>query len=124
MRIVDGFVSGIGADKKVVGGSDFAMMYADEKLLHEGVFVATDPTGDVVLWYDGTSQGQEGAYDGLLDGDVPSDMPTRVTVRTASTSPEWRRLNRKPLLGVGSFDGVSGILDVTVLSITENEAQN
>jgi hypothetical protein len=123
MRIVTGSIGGLGADKRVVGGSDFALMYADEKLVHNGVFVATDPAGDVVVWYEGTSQAREGAYDALPDGQLPADVPTQVSVRTSSTSPEWKRLNRKPLLGVGSFDGTSGVLDVTVLFVTENEAQ-
>ena len=123
MRIVKGSVSGIGLEKRVTGGSDFASMYADEKLVHDGAFVATDPTGDLVVWYEGTSQAAEGAYDSLLDGELPADIPTRISVRTSSTSVEWKELNRRPLLGVGSFDAPSGTLDVTVLSVTEGGAR-
>ena len=123
MRIVKGSVSGIGLEKRVAGGSDFALMYADEKLVHDGVFVATGPTGDLVVWYEGTSQAEEGAYDALLDGESLTHLPTRISVRTSSTSLEWKELNRRPLLGVGSFDGSSGTLDVTVLSVTEGGAR-
>jgi hypothetical protein len=118
MRIVKGSVSGSGLEKRVAGGSDFALMHADEKLVHHGVFVASDPTGQLVVWYEGTSQAEEGAYDALLDGELRARLPTLITVRTSSTSLGWKEFNRRPLLGIGSFDGSSGTLEVTVLSLT------
>ena len=92
-------------------------MYADEKLVHDGSFAIADPAGDVLIWYDGASQAREGAYDAVLDGQLPGRAPCRLSVRSVSTAPEWRALNRRPLFGVGSFDGTAGTLEFTVLSI-------
>lgn len=119
MRIVGGHITGAGPERRVISGTDVAVMYADEKLVHNGCFVIADPTGDILVWYDGPSQASEGAYDDLLDGQLPGRCPCRLSVRTISTGPEWRSLNRRPLLGVGSFDGVAGTLDFTLLSVTE-----
>jgi hypothetical protein len=99
-------------------------MYADEKLVHNGNFVITDPAGDIIVWYDGPSQAVEGAYDDLLDGRLPGTSPCRVSVRVVSTSPEWRVLYRRPLLGVGTFDGTAGTLEFTLLSVIESPTVN
>jgi len=122
LRIIGGGVTGLGPDKRVLYGSDFASMYADEKLVHDGNLVIGDPAGNALIWYDGTSQGQEGAYDELLEGGLPGPMPSRLNLHAVSTNPLWKVLNGKPLLGVGSFDGAAGTLEFTLLSITENQA--
>jgi hypothetical protein len=124
MRISGGSVSGIGVEKEIIGGTDFAVMYADENLVHNGNFVVAEPTGDILVWYDGTSQAREGAYDELLAGQLPGNIPCRLSMRLVSTSPEWRSLNRRPLFGFGSFDGDAGTLDLIVLSVTEQDARN
>jgi len=124
MRIVGGSATGSGPERRVICGTDFAVMYADEKLVHDGSFVIIDPAGDILVWYDGPSQASEGAYDDLLEGQLPGRCPCRVSVRTISTGPEWRTLNRRPLLGVGSFDGVAGTLEFTLLSVIESAAGN
>jgi hypothetical protein len=117
-RTAGGSIQGIGGEKRILGGDDFAVMYADEKLTHDGRFVAEDPIGDVLVWYTGTSQAAEGAYDDLLDGRLPVAASCRLSVTFVSTGALWRSLTRRPLLGVGSFDGVAGRLDVTVLMVT------
>ena len=124
MRITGGSVTGLGSEKRVICGTDFAAMYGDEKLVHNGNVVIADPAGDVLLWYDGPSQAEEGAYDDLLDGRLPGKIPSRLRVRAISTGPAWRTLKRRPLLGVGSFDGTSGTLEFTVLSVTETALGN
>ena len=124
MRIIGGSVTGLGSEKRVMCGTDFAAMYGDEKLVHNGNVVIADPAGDVLLWYDGPSQAEEGAYDDLLDGRLPGKIPSRLSVRVISTGPAWRTLKRRPLLGVGSFDGTSGTLEFTVLSVTETALGN
>ena len=118
LSITGGRVTGKGSEKRILGGSDFAMMYADEKLVHDGNCVVTDPMGDILLWYGGFSQAQEGAYDALLDGRLPAKAQSHCSVRIVSTNPQWRFLNRKPLLGIGSFDGNIGILELTILMVT------
>jgi hypothetical protein len=120
MRITGGIVTGVGLPKRVLCGTDFAVMGADEKLVHNGNFVIADPAGDVLMWYDGASEAREGAYDELLEGLLPRKIPCRLSLRSISTAPEWRMLNRRPLVGVGSFDGGAGTLDFVVLSITAN----
>jgi hypothetical protein len=122
MRITGGSVTGAGAAKRIICGTDFAVMYADEKLVHNGNFVIADPAGDILVWYDGPSQAAEGAYDNLLDGQLPGKSPCRLSVRSVATGPQWRTLNRKPLLGVGSFDGTTGTLDFTLISVVEHAA--
>jgi hypothetical protein len=124
MRITGGTVTGDGSTKRVICGTDFAVMYADEKLVHNGNFVIADPAGDILVWYDGPSQAAEGAYDELLDGHLPGKIPCRLSVRSVATGPEWRALNRRPLLGMGSFDGADGTLEFTILSITETAPAN
>jgi len=124
MRINGGSVTGCGAARDVICGTDFALMYADEKLVHNGNFVVADPAGDILVWYDGSSQAAEGAYDDILDGRLPGKIPSRLSVRSISTGPEWKRFNRRPLLGVGSFDGIAGTLEFTLLSITEGDGRN
>jgi hypothetical protein len=119
LRIVGGRVSGLGGEKHIVGGADIAVMNADEKLVHNGTCVVADPSGNTILWYDGASTAQEGAYDDLTDGVFPPKIPSRLCVRIASTNPEWRKFNRKPLLGDGSFDGVAGVLQFVILSPVE-----
>ncbi len=124
LRITSGTVTGGGAANRVHSGTDFAVMYADEKLVHNGNFIIDDPAGDILVWYDGPTQAAEGAYDDLFDGRLPGKSPCRLSVRTISTSPEWRTLNRRPLLGVGSFDGTTGTLEFTLLSITKMSTDN
>jgi hypothetical protein len=124
MRIVGGSVRGSGSPKEVICGTDFAVMFADEKLVHDGNFVVADPAGDILVWYDGSSQATEGAYDEILDGRLPGKIPTRLSVRSMSTGPDWKLLNRRPLLGVGSFDGRDGTLEFTVLSVAEGDGRN
>jgi hypothetical protein len=124
LRITGGSVTGLGSEMRVISGTDFAVMNGDEKLVHNGNVVIADPAGDVLLWYDGPSQAEEGAYDDLLDGQLPGKIPSRLSVRAVSTGPVWRALKRRPLLGVGSFDGTSGTLEFTVLSVTETALGN
>jgi hypothetical protein len=124
MRITGGSVTGSGADKVVMCGTDFALMYADEKLVHNGNLVVADPAGDILIWYDGSSQASQGAYDDILDGRLPGKIPSRLQVRSISSGPEWKSLNRVPLLGVGSFDGTLGTLEFTLLSVTESDGLN
>jgi hypothetical protein len=124
MRITGGTVTGLGSEKRVICGTDFAVMYGDEKLVHNGNVVIADPAGDILLWYDGPSQADEGAYDDLLEGRLPGKIPSRLSVRVISTGPAWRTLKRRPLLGVGSFDGALGTLEFTVLSVTETALIN
>lgn len=118
MRVTGGTLAGTGPTRRVLCGTDFAVMYADEKLVHNGNFVVADPAGDILVWYDGPSNAADGAYDDLLDGRLPGKSPCRLSVRTVSTGPEWRTLNRRPLLGVGAFNGTTGTLEFTLLSVT------
>ncbi len=118
LLITGGSVTGLGSEKRVICGTDFAVMYGDEQLVHNGHVVIADPAGDVLLWYDGPSQAEEGAYDELLDGRLPGRLLSRLSVRAISTAPAWRTLKRRPLLGIGSFDGAAGTLEFTVLSVT------
>jgi hypothetical protein len=124
LRITGGSIKGVGCEKRILAGDDFAVMYADEKLTHEGRFVAEDPVGDVLVWYTGASVAGEGAYDDLLDGHLPATASCRLSLVFVSTGTLWRSLNRRPFVGVGSFDGVAGRLDVMVLSVSENDARN
>jgi hypothetical protein len=124
LRITGGRVSGVGSDKSILGGDDFAVMYADEKLMHDGRFVVEDPSGDLLVWYTGTTLAGDGAYDDLLDGQLPAIAPCRLSVAFVSVALAWRTLVRRPLLGVGSFDGPAGRLEVTILSVTENDGRN
>ena len=123
LQIVGGRVSGVGAEKRITYGADFATMRADEKLLHKGACVFADPRGDVLVSFDGMSQGEEGAYDDILEGRFTSRIPSRLAVRVTSTNPEWRRLNEWPLFGVGWFDAGAGTLDVTLISIDARGAE-
>jgi hypothetical protein len=116
-RITGGKLSGLEPAASSVTGTDFVLMYADEKLTHHGQFVVAHPAGDIMFSYSGTSQASEGAYDELLEGDFPGTMPCKLTVRTASTHREWRSLNRQPLIAVGTFDCVAGQLDIMLLSM-------
>jgi hypothetical protein len=115
LRIDRGTVGGVGPDLKVLGGTDFAVMHADEMLEHHGVLVAADPAGDVIFWYDGASRAPEGAYDDVIDGRLPDSVSCVLSVRIRSTNVRWRALNRVPLLGAGTFAGSSASLDFTVL---------
>jgi hypothetical protein len=124
LRITGGTLTGMGPEKRIICGTDFAEMYADEKLVHNGNLVVADPAGDILIWYDGTSQAREGAYDDLLEGKLPESATTRLSIRTISTNPAWRALNKKPLLGIGSFSATATTLELTLLSLTENEALN
>jgi hypothetical protein len=124
LRITGGRVTGLGTDKRVLGGADVAVMNADESLIHQGSCVLADPQGNTVLWYDGASQADEGAYDDLLDGTLPRKIRSRLCVRIASTNPEWRSFNRRPLLAVGWFDGSAGVLEFVILSLAEQGALN
>jgi hypothetical protein len=119
LRIAGGRVRGLGAEKNIVGGADIAVMNADEKLVHNGTCVVADPLGNIIVWYGGASTAQEGAYDDLIDGIFPPKIPSRLCVRIASTNPEWRSFNRKPLLGAGSFDRSAGRLEFVILSLVE-----
>lgn len=117
LRITGGAVTGLGAAKAVLGGIDFALMHPDEKLTHCGRFVARDCAGDILFWYDGTSEATEGAYDELLDYRLPGGIPARLIVRTVSTNPEWRSLNRRPLVGIGTIDAAAGELDFVLHTV-------
>jgi hypothetical protein len=116
-RITGGALSGMEAEAGSVTGTDFTLMYADEKLTHQGQFVVAHAAGDIMFSYTGTSQAPEGAYDELLDGKLPGKIPCKLTVQTASTHREWRSWNRRPLIAVGTFDGDAGWLDVMLLSM-------
>jgi len=124
LRITGGRVIGLGTEKCIVGGADIAVMNADENLVHNGTCVVADPQGNTILWYDGASQAEEGAYDDLLDGTLPPKIRSRLCIRIASTNPEWRSFNRRPLLGVGFFDGPAGELEFVILSLAEQGALN
>jgi hypothetical protein len=124
LRITGGRVSGVGSDKKILSGVDFAIIYADEKLTHDGRFVVEDPAGDLLVWYTGTTLADEGAYDDVLDGQLPASAPCRLSIELISTALAWRTLVRRPLLGVGSFDGLTGRLEMTILSVTENNGRS
>ena len=67
LQIADGRGAGLGADKQIIFGVDFATMRSDEKLLHKGSCVIADPPGNILVSYDGPSQGEEGAYDDALE---------------------------------------------------------
>lgn len=124
LRITGGRVVGLGSEKFVVGGADIAVMNADESFVHDGTCVVADPGGNMILWYDGASQAEEGAYDDLIDGTLPPKIRSRLCIRIASTNPEWRSFNRRPLIGVGSFDGNAGVLDFIILSLVEHTGLN
>jgi hypothetical protein len=116
-RITGGTMSGLGPEATSITGTDFAVMYADEKLTHHGQFVVAHADGDIMFSYAGTSQASEGAYDELLRGEFPGKIPCKLTVQTASTHREWRSRNREPLIGVGTFDVAAGQLDLVLLSM-------
>jgi len=115
MRVTGGTVTGLGPARAVVYGTDFASVFADEKFVHNGNLVVSDPAGNVLLWFDGTSQAEEGAYDGVIEGTLPGPLPSRLSVRVVSTNPLWKSLNKLPLLGVGSFDGANRTLAFALL---------
>jgi hypothetical protein len=124
LRITGGRVIGLGIEKHIVGGADIAVMNADESLVHRGTFVVADSQGNTILWYGGASQAQEGAYDELIDGTFPPKIRSWLCVRVASTDPEWRSLNRKSLLGIGSFDGNAGLMEFMIFSLLEQGTLN
>ena len=124
MRITGGSAFGAGPGRHIVCGSDFAVMHGDENFVHNGNFIVADPAGDVLVWYDGPSAAVEGTYDKLLDGQLPGRSACRLSVRTVSTNPEWRSLNRTPLLGVGYYDGSIGTIEFAILTITESPTEN
>jgi len=124
LHVTGGRVIGLGPEKYIIGGADIAVMNADESLVHRGTCVVADPQGNTILWYDGASQAEEGAYDDLIDGILPPKMRSRLCVRIASTNPEWRSFNRRPLLGAGSFDAIAGKLEFVILSLVEHGALN
>ena len=124
LNITGGRVIGLGSEKYIIGGADIGVMNADESLVHRGNCVVADPQGNTILWYDGASQAEEGAYDDLIDGILPPRIRSRLCIRIASTNPEWRSFNRRPLLGVGSFDALAGRLEFVILSLVEHGALN
>jgi hypothetical protein len=124
MRITGGTLSRADSIERVAVGTDFSVMYADETFVHDGNFVVVDRAGDILVWYDGPSDAGEGAYDDLLDGRLPGRSRCRLSVRTVSTRPEWRTLNRRPLLGIGAFDGGAGTLEFTLLTVTDTLPDN
>ena len=115
-RIVRGALTGLGAEKLVLGGNDFAAMHADEMLCHDGRFLVGDSAGDIVFTYEGVSDAPEGAYDHILDGRMPDGMRTTLVMSATSHNAQWRPHQRRPLIGVGNFDARRGRLDVTLLS--------
>jgi hypothetical protein len=123
LALSGGRISGLGLDSTAITGSDFVSVYADEKLLHHGQFVVADEQGDIVFWYTGTSRAQAGAYDSIIEGRAPGRMPCRLSMRVVSTREGWRSLDREPLLGVGTFDGRGGTLDVTLLRMPEADGE-
>ncbi len=116
-RIVRGSFTGLGGEKTVLGGSDFAAMHADEMLCHDGRFLVGDPAGDIVFTYEGTSDAPEGAYDRILDGRMPGSMRCTLVVRATSHNDQWRPHQRRPLIGLGHLDARRGLLDFTLLSL-------
>jgi hypothetical protein len=124
LGVAGGRVEGIGSDKQIVGGADIAVAHADEKIAHQGMCVVADPAGNIIIWFEGTSQAEEGAYDDLLDGVYPPRIRSRLAVRIASTNPEWRSFDRRPLIGAGSFDANAGVLEFVILSLVEQGALN
>ena len=124
LQITGGRVAGLGADKQILFGVDFATMRSDEKLLHNGSCVIADPHGNILVSYDGTSQGEEGAYDDVLEGRCALRIPSRLSVRMTSTNPDWRWLDQWPLLGIGWFDGGAGTFDFTLLALNEHTTEN
>ncbi len=124
MRITGGKAVGPGPERRIIGGSDIAVMHGDETFVHDGNFVIADPAGDVLVFYNGPSAAAEGTYDDVLDGRLPGRSACRLSVRTVSTSPTWRALNRRPLLGVGFYDGSIGRLEFTILTVIELPAVN
>jgi hypothetical protein len=116
-RITGGTLSGMEPETGSITGTDFAVMYADEKLTHHGQFVVAHPAGDIMFSYTGTSQAPEGAYDELLEGQFPGKIPCRLAVQTASTHRAWVSWNRQPLIAVGTFDGVAARLDIVLLTM-------
>jgi hypothetical protein len=121
MRVTGGTVTGLGPARTVAYGTDFGSMFADEQFVHNGNLMVGDPAGNVLLWFDGTSQGEEGAYDGVIEGTLPGPLPSRFAVRVVSTNPLWKTLNKKPLQGIGSFDGASGTLAFALLAGMDGE---
>jgi hypothetical protein len=101
-------VTGIGPAKPILGGTDFDAMYADEKFAHSGNFIVSDHGGDVLIWYDGASQGPEGTYGDVLEGHFANKLSCWLAIRTVSVNAGWRALNRRPLLGMGTFGGEPG----------------
>jgi hypothetical protein len=124
LRITGGRVSGLGSDKNILGGDDFAIMYADEKLIHDGRFAVDDPAGDLLVRYYGTTLAGDGAYDDVLDGHFPASAACRLSVELISAAPGWRTFVRRPLLGVGFFNGQAGRLEMTILSVTAKDGRN
>jgi hypothetical protein len=116
-RITGGTFSGLEPESRSITGTDFALMYADQKLTHHGQFVVAHDAGDIMFSYTGTSQAAEGAYDKLLEGNLPGMISCKLTVQTASTHRKWRAWNRLPLIAVGTFDGAAGRLDIMLLSM-------
>jgi hypothetical protein len=116
-RITGGTLSGMDAQTASITGTDFAVMYADEKLTHNGQFLVAHPAGDIMFSYAGTSEAPEGAYDELVEGQIPGKLPCKLTVQTASTNREWRSRNRQPLIALGTFDGAAGQFDLVLLSL-------
>jgi hypothetical protein len=72
-----------------------------------------------LVWYAGPTLARDGAYDELLDGRLPACAPCRLSIELISTAPAWRSWTRRPLLGVGGFDGPAGRLEMTVVSVAE-----
>jgi hypothetical protein len=117
LRITGGVVTGLGPDKDVLGGVDFALVYADGKLVHSGKFVAGAPAGIMLFWYSGTSTAGEDAYDRLLDRRLPARSRSELVVHVASTDTEWSSLNRRPLTGIGTIDPLASELQFVLRTL-------
>lgn len=111
LRITGGTVRSFGTEDDVVCGTDFASMYADGRLAHDGQFAAAGGEGAVLFRYGGFSAAGIDAYDALLDGLAPARSSSELVVCTASASAPWRLLNRRPLVGIGTIDLSAGALE-------------
>ena len=103
----------------VLSGTDIATVFADGKIVHDGNLVVSDPLGDVIVSFGGTSEAEESAYDEFLEGHFPARFPCLLNVRLVSTNPGWAAVTRTPLIGAGMFEGATGTLDFTLMAIDE-----
>jgi hypothetical protein len=117
IQITAGTITGADLEGSTVSGTDLIVVYADEKMTHHGQTVISHASGPIILRYTGTSDADAGAYDDLVDGILPGNISTRLVVESISSRPDWRRLNREPLLAIGSLDCRRGALDLVLLSM-------